>query len=116
MSLRRGQVPVADLISLRTAKDVRSLDLCAHCGRMGMRTRMIRGVLLNGYADRKYAIGDFLHGRCVVRIGGIELLKLIPRRATFVLSIADIGVAAMKALISSEPALGQRKGPKRRIK
>ena len=111
--LKRGQVAVADLVTLRTAKDVRTLDLCAHCGHMGMRPRMIRGVLINGYAERKYAIGDYLHGRCVVRIGGVELLKLLPKDATFCLSIGDIGVDAMKALISSAPALGPRKASKK---
>jgi hypothetical protein len=122
MGLKRGQKPVRELVRLKRSSDVRQLDLCAHCGHMGLRPSMIRGVLINGYGyytgtpGHGFAIGEYLHGRCVVRIGGVELLKLIPRRATFPLTVADIGIAAMSELLSNGPALGPRKSAKRRTK
>jgi hypothetical protein len=74
---------------------------------------MIRGVLLNDFRTRKFEVGQYLHGRCVIKIGGVELLKLLPRTETFKLTLSDIGVDAMKRLIDTSPALGPRKQPKK---
>jgi hypothetical protein len=113
MGLRRGQVAVSKLVRINSAKDVRNLRHCPHCKKLGDQRRMIRGVLLNDFRTRKFVTGDYLHGRCVIKIGGIELLKLLPRNETFKLSLSDIGVDACKRLLDKSPALSPRKQPKK---
>lgn len=113
MGLRRGQVAVSDLIRIKSTKDVRNLRHCSYCQHLGDQRRMIRGVTLNDFRTQKYRTGEYLHGRCVIKIGGVELLKLLPRTETFKLTLSDIGVDAMKRLLDKSPALGPRKQPKK---
>lgn len=72
-----------------TAHDVRHLRPCAFCSDLGDRRRMV-------HATAK----EYAHGKCLFSAGGIRRLLDLPQRERDKLTIADIGVNAMRDLIA----------------
>lgn len=72
------------LPDLKTAHDVRHLDKCDVCSDLGDVRRMILA---------RY------HGRCYIRRFGLDDFLELPKEETDKVSLGDIGLNAMKALI-----------------
>ncbi len=86
--------PLADLISLDTAHDVRNLRKCGHCLDLGNKTRMIE-------IDTEPRAGKWmqLHGRCFIAAYGVEAFFALPDRETDKVCIGDVGHEIMKELV-----------------
>lgn len=86
MTTRLGSLPAPQL---QTAHDVRHLCGCANCGQLGMDTTMVD------------LDGEWFHGRCFVRKFGLRYLLALPRSKKLRLTLGDVGVKTMQALLDS---------------
>lgn len=93
--LEKGQVLFDQLITIKTAHDVRRLAICSHCRNMGSQLSMI---------DTPAPIGDgrleFWHGRCFAKHIGMTRLLELPPEKTARLALGDLGVDLMKRLLA----------------
>lgn len=67
-----------------TAHDVRHLRVCGHCGRLGDKREMVDGIF---------------HGQCFIDLHGLPALLRLPAEQLDNLTLGDIGVEAMKAIL-----------------
>jgi hypothetical protein len=88
-ALKRGQSPVEELVRVEKAHDVRTLRVCKVCGSLGNADTMID------------LDGEWFHGRCFVDRFGGSALKALPRGKQDRLTLGDLGVRLMQALIRS---------------
>lgn len=72
--------------------DVRQLRVCAGCAQLGDAREMIRQP--RGKGCRHY------HGRCFIGSHGMQQLLALPKEQTDKLTLNDIGVAAMRAVMA----------------
>ena len=72
-----------------SAHDVRHLTVCAYCNHLGDKREML--------SDPR----GYLHGSCFLAEYGIEELKKKPPEQLGRLTLADIGVEAMKAILET---------------
>lgn len=84
-----------DLSCIRTSKDVRNLRVCCRCGQLGDGRHMVR---VSGHRPQGEA-----HGRCFVAAFGLRALIALPLGEREKLTLGDIGVVAMKAVLSKRP-------------
>ncbi len=86
--------------TLRTAHDVRHLGTCTACG-----------TLLD---DRKALTlpQGMYHGRCFIREHGLRALLALSGELTQHLTLGDLGVDHMRALVNRDPAVTGAKGGK----
>lgn len=90
--LSKGQVPFEDLLTIRTAHDVRRLRACARCGEIGDSDLMAFGYPYDN---------DYFHGRCFVAEHGFEALLQLPGVARK-LTLGDLGLDLMRQLIEAD--------------
>lgn len=83
-----GQVPVKDLVHVRKAHDVRTLRVCAVCSNLGNSHSMVD------------LDSEWYHGRCFVKRHGGKALGALPKSKTDRLTLGDLGVRLMRALIN----------------
>ncbi len=88
MTLEQGQVPLDNLISLRTAHDVRRLRSCQSCKGLGDKDCMIVG-------DQS----GFFHGRCYANAYGVDALLALDNDDLRDLQLGDLGVDLMRKVI-----------------
>lgn len=93
MRLARGQLPHEQLITLRTAHDVRRLRTCPGCGGIGHSDAMVFAWPHGKDADAYY------HGRCFVAEFGFDALAGMPEENKK-LSLGDLGVDLMRRLVA----------------
>lgn len=91
--LEKGQVPFDQLVTVRTAHDVRKLRACAHCEQMGSTDRMVFG-FPHGKTDEYY------HGRCFVTAHGLAALCEMPEQVDK-LSLGDLGQSLTERIIDA---------------
>lgn len=72
-----------------TAHDVRHLRPCAFCPDLGDKRRMVRATA------KEYA-----HGKCLIAAGGLQRLLDLPQPERDKLTLEDIGVDAMRAILA----------------
>lgn len=90
--LHRGQVPFSDLITVKTAHDVRRLCACQHCGEIGDNAEMVFAW--------PYETAYF-HGRCFAKAHGVDaLIDLKPAGLT----LGDLGLDLMRAVLAAGEA------------
>lgn len=75
--------------TLRTAHDVRHLQGCTACRQVGDDRTMID------------LDGEWFHGRCFVESFGLKYLLALPKSKTDRLTLGDVGVRTMRALVNS---------------
>lgn len=93
--LEKGQVPFDQLITIKTAHDVRRLAVCTHCRFMGSQLSMIDTPRpLAGESP------EWWHGRCFAKHIGMTRLLELPPEKTARLTLGDLGVDLMKRLIA----------------
>lgn len=80
--------------SLRTCHDVRRLAYCHYCEGCGDKENMVP-------MQQSY---QYAHGRCYVAMQGIGGLLEQPMRILERLTLGDIGVSAMKAIMARRRA------------
>lgn len=76
-------------ITLRTAHDVRKLRCCPYCDRLGDTRHMVE------------AMGQLVHGGCAVQIIGVKGILAMPREEQNKLTLGEIGMKAMRALVAA---------------
>jgi len=86
--LRKGQVAFPPP-RMNTCHDIRKWTACSVCGAIGHRDNMVQS-----------SPDVFWHGRCFVKRFGIERLLEMPRKETTKLSLGDLGLDLMRALVS----------------
>lgn len=83
---KETEVARFDYATIERAHDVRHLRECSICGGIGDRRRMV-------------CTPCIAHGRCFEARFGIDALLDLPKTETEKLTIGDIGVKSMKALV-----------------
>lgn len=95
--LAKGQVPHHELITLRTAHDIRRLRTCPHCDGIGHADSMAFS-----WPYRKDGTTwdeSYYHGRCFVAEFGFDALLDLPEGSGVGnLTLGDLGVDLMKRL------------------
>lgn len=86
--MSNGQIPVENLVTVKRAHDVRTLRVCAVCANLGNSTTMVD------------LYDEWFHGRCFVKRFGGKALGALPKAKTDRLTIGDLGVRLMKALLN----------------
>lgn len=87
--LERGQDPLNDLVRVEKAHDVRTLRPCPVCGGLGNSYHMVD------------LDNEWFHGRCFVARFGGSALKALPISKQDRLTLGDLGVRLMKALLKA---------------
>jgi hypothetical protein len=86
--LRAGQVPLAELVRIERAHDVRTLRVCAACSGLGN-----AGTMLD--------VGkEWFHGRCFLGRFGLAALLGLPPCKTARLMLGDVGEGTMRRLLT----------------
>lgn len=78
-------------MEIRTCHDIRRLETCSHCKGIGDRAMMLRIGEAQSF--------DYLHGRCFIELNGLSAFLSLPTNETDNLTLADIGLKAMKLLM-----------------
>ena len=84
-----------DDLSCIRSRDVRALRVCCRCGQLGDGRHMVRVV---GHKPQGEA-----HGRCYIAAFGLRALLALPLEDRDKLTLGDIGVVAMKAVLAKRP-------------
>lgn len=84
---KEKEVARFDYATIDRAHDVRHLRPCYACGGIGDHRKMVSNT------------GNVYHGRCFEARFGIDALLDLPQVETGKLTIGDIGVKSMKALV-----------------
>lgn len=101
--MAKGQVPFSELLTIRTAHDVRKLTVCAHCGQIGNRDTMLLG---HPYQPAT----EYFHGRCFAEYHGVDaLLDMVAHGRADQLTLGDLGADLMRAVLD-RAALTSAKG------
>lgn len=86
--MKTGQLPLENLVRVQKAHDVRTLRGCTVCSNLGNSDRMID------------VDDEWYHGRCFVMRFGCKALLALPKAKTDRLTLGDLGVRLMKALLN----------------
>lgn len=86
--LSDGQMPLAALVRVERAHDVRTLRVCPECRCLGNADAMVQ------------VTGEYFHGRCFVARFGEPALLDLPQTMSGRLTVADIGEGAMHRLLA----------------
>ncbi len=86
-----------DLADVNTAHDVRHLRVCAKCGLLGDKRRMVT-------SDTR----DWWHGRCFIDTKGMNELLMLPTDQLDSLTLGDIGPSVMHAILNTRKLVGPR--------
>ncbi len=92
---RRGQIPTAELLELRTAHDVRRLCVCHGCRQLGDRRNMIE-LKRDARGEHRY-----FHGRCYVKSYRLARLLALPSEQLERLTLGDVGVYVMQKIVQT---------------
>ncbi len=92
--LEKGQVPFDQLVTVRTAHDVRKLRACAHCEQIGSTDRMV-------FSHPYGQTNEYYHGRCFVEAHGFEALLDLGPPQIDKLSLGDLGQSLTERIIDA---------------
>jgi hypothetical protein len=91
--LEKGQVRFEDMpLPLRTCHDIRKWRGCVLCKKLGDKNQMLQS-----------SKETFWHGRCFAKQFGTDRLLELPREQLEKLSLGDLGLRLMRAVVDGLP-------------
>lgn len=85
-------------MTIRTCHDIRRMVSCCHCNGIGDKAAMLLYAPAPASTDARVGF-DYLHGRCFIRLRGMSAFLELRIDQTDKLTLDDIGVTAMRALM-----------------